>query len=125
MYISTNIKSYPVIDIRTRERIYIGRNLFAIITFKGKKLALAFAKDPATAEDKYHATDMSAFKKFERTPMLMRISSPRKLKFATELLTELFVAAGLSDKKLGVKVDYANHRTKAELLEAGLIRIEN
>ncbi|MBQ3063305.1 MAG: hypothetical protein IJC99_00685 [Clostridia bacterium] len=108
-----------------RERIYLGRNLFAIITFKGKKLALAFAKDPTTADDKYHAMDMSAFKKFERTPMLMRISSPRKLKFATELLTELFLAANLTDKKLGVKVDYADHRTKAELLADGLIRLEN
>ncbi len=125
--IATFARSYGVKVARSwaRERIYIGRNLFAIITFKGKKLALAFAKDPATADDKYHAIDMSAFKKFERTPMLMRISSPRKLKFATELLTELFGAAGLADKKLGIKVDYADHRTKAELLEAGLIRIEN
>ena len=125
--IATFARSYGVKVARSwaRERIYIGRNLFAIITFKGKKLALAFAKDPATADDKYHAMDMSAFKKFERTPMLMRISSPRKLKFATELLTELFEAAGLTNKKLDVKVEYVDHRTKAELLEAGLIHIEN
>ncbi len=125
--IATFARSYGVKVARSwaRERIYIGRNLFALVTFKGKKLALAFAKDPATADDKYHAMDMSAFKKFERTPMLMRISSPRKLKFATELLTELFEAAGLTNKKLDVKVEYVDHRTKAELLEAGLIRIEN
>ena len=105
-----------------RERIYLGKNLFAIITFKARKLALAFAKDPATADAKYHAQDMSEFKKFERTPMLMRISSRRKVKFATDLLRELFTEAGLTDKKLKVTPEVADHRTREELLSAGLIR---
>ena len=119
-------KSYGVKVARSwaRERIYLGRNLFALITFKGKKLALAFAMDPKTADPKYHAFDMSGSKKFDRTPMLMRVTSPRKLKFATDLLTDLFAGAGLADKKLAVEVDYEGHRTKEELLEAGLIRIE-
>ncbi len=119
-------KSFGVKIARSwaRERIYLGRSLFALITFKGKKLALAFAIDPKTADPKYHAFDLSGSKKFERTPMLMRVTSPRKLKFATDLLAELFGAAGLADKKLDVTVDYADHRTKDELLGAGLIRIE-
>ena len=107
-----------------RERIYLGRSLFALITFKGKKLALAFAKDPATAEGKHHAIDVSALKKFERTPMLMRITSTRKTSLAIELLNELFANAGLTDKKLNIKVDYADHRTKPDLLAAGLIKIK-
>ena len=107
-----------------RERIYLGRNLFALITFKGKKLALALAMDPATADPKYHAIDMSHSKKFEKTPMLMRISSPRKVKFAVNLLTDLFGQAGITDSHASVTLDPIAHRTKEELLAADLIRIE-
>lgn len=107
-----------------RERIHLGRNLFALITFKGKKLALAFAMDPQAADPKYHAFDMSGSKKFEKTPMLMRISSARKVKYATNLLTELFTQAGIANSNASVTVDPITHRTKEELLAADLIRIE-
>ncbi|MBE6702743.1 MAG: hypothetical protein E7585_04955 [Ruminococcaceae bacterium] len=105
-----------------RERIYLGKKLFAVIAFKARCLVLAFAKDPATANAKYHATDVSAYKKFRATPMLMRISSRRRVKYATEILGELFVAAGLSDRQLTVKDEAFDHRTREELVSAGLIR---
>ena len=108
-----------------RERIYLGRNLFALMVFKGKKLAIALALDPATHNDpKYHAYDMSGSRKFQKTPLLIRITSPRKVKYVTELLTELFTAAGLKDKKLSLPATEALAKTKTELLEMGLIRIE-
>ena len=120
-------RSYGVKVARSwaRERIYLGRNLFALITFKGKKLTVAFALDPKTAAPKYHALDMTGSKKFERTPMLMRITSPRKLKYATELLTTVFENTKVADKKLDVQIDCADHRTRTELLAEGLIRIKN
>ncbi len=108
-----------------RERIYLGHNLFALLLFKGKKLSIALALDPATHGDpKYHAFDMSGSRKYEKTPMLMRITSPRKVKYAIELLSELFTAAGLPDKKLAIPPTKTPAKTKKALLEAGLIRVE-
>ena len=106
----------------SRERISVGRNLLAVISFKSKKLMIAFAKDPNTADSKYRATDASALKKFERTPMLMRISSRRMTKYATDILRELFAGVGLIDKKLTVTLDPQAHSTKEELIAAQLIR---
>ncbi|MBO7341515.1 MAG: hypothetical protein J6U87_02425 [Clostridia bacterium] len=108
-----------------RERIHLGRNIFAMITFKGKRLAISFANPPEPVPEKYRVTDMSSTKKFERTPLLMRVSSPRKLKYAIELLHTLFTAAGLTDKKLSVQLEPVDHRTKEELLCDGLIRLKN
>ena len=125
--VSDFARSYGVKVARSwaRERIYLGRNLFALLTFKGKKLAIALALDPATHGDpKYHAFDMSGSRKFDRTPMLMRITSPRKVKYAIELLTEIFLTAGLENKNLSVKPITVPAKTKKALLQAGLIRIE-
>ena len=67
---------------------------------------------------------MSGSRKFDRTPMLMRITSPRKVKYAIELLTELFVVAGLENKNLSIKPVSVPAKTKKALMTAGLIRIE-
>ena len=108
-----------------RERIYLGRNLFALLTFKGRKLAIALALDPAThADPKYHAMDMSAVRKYERTPMLMRITSKRKVKYATELLAQLFEAAGVPNGQRAVQIDAIPYRTRKELVLAGLIKTQ-
>ena len=104
------------------ERIYLGRNLYAMLVFKGKKLAIALAKDPTTAHPKYFATDVSNVRKFARTPMLMTITSDRKVKFATDLLDEIFTEAGLKRKKTSTSVPQVVARSKDELLDAGLIK---
>ena len=56
--------------------------------------------------------------------MLMRITSPRKVKYAIELLTELFHAAELENKMLPVTPVAVPAKTKDELFAEGLIRIE-
>lgn len=124
--IVTFARAYGVKVVRSwaRERIYLGRNLFALITFKGKKLALAFALDPKTADPKYHAFDMSETKKFERTPMLMRITSPRKVKFALNLLTDMFAGAGIENKNLTVTADTIPHKSKEQLMQENLIKFK-
>lgn len=93
-------ESYGVKVVRSHkhERIYKGRTIFALLTFKGKKLAIALALDPKTADAKYHAKDVSEVKRFEKTPMLMRVTSQRKVKYATQLLAELFEKAGIKKK---------------------------
>lgn len=88
-------RGVKVVRSHKQDRIYKGRTLFAVLTFKGQKLAIALAMDPKTADAKYHAKDMSEVKRYEKTPMLMRITSQRKVKYAIELLTALFEAAGI------------------------------
>ncbi len=119
-------KSYGVKVARSwkRERIYLGRKLFAVLVFRGTKLAIALAMDPTTADPKYHAKDLSEFKKYEKTPMLMRVTSDRKVSQAIELLTALFTEAGIKDKALGITLDEIPYRSRKQLILAGLIKTE-
>lgn len=64
-------------------------------------------------------------KKFDRTPMLMKITSPRKARHATELLEKLFADAGIENKNLAVETEEIPVRSKAELFHANLIRKEH
>jgi len=123
--IITYVKSYGVKVSRSwkRERVYLGRTQFATLIFKGTKLGVALALDPKEyADTKHNLTDLSSMKKYEKTPMLLKVTSERKLKYAIELLGVLFAKASLEDKKLNVKTKAINQRTKNSLMRAGLIR---
>lgn len=108
---------------RKRERIYMGRTVFAALIFRGRKLSIALAMNPAEVHAKYHAKDISAVKKFEKTPMLMHITSGRKVKYAINLLEELFSQAGLKNKNLPINSKLVKQRSKKYLFEKGLIRV--
>ena len=56
--------------------------------------------------------------------MLMRITSQRKVKYATELLTLVFTEAGLVSQNLVVQDAEIVTKTKEQLLEENLIRVE-
>ena len=72
---------------KRRERIYAGRKPVAELLFRGRRLCMAFALDPAEFENtKYHIADVSAVKRFSDTPTLLRITSDRRAKYACELL---------------------------------------
>lgn len=72
-------------------RVYIGRKTYGAMTFRGKTLCLAMALNPADyAESKYVFDDISEVARFAATPMLVRLSSDRQLKFLRELLETLF-----------------------------------
>lgn len=118
------VLSYGVnlVRSRKRERIYKGRDLYAVLVFKGKKLSIALAMNPADAHAKYHAKDVSAVKKFEKTPMLMHITSDRKVKYVIALLEEIFTKAGLENKNVAVETKLVKQRSKKYLLAQGLIR---
>ena len=119
------IKSHGVKISRSwkRERVYLSGNQFACLLFKGSKLAIALALDPKEyADTKYNPVDLSGMKKYEKTPMLLKISSQRKLKYATELLTVLFAKEGIEDKKISSKEKSIPTKTKQALMKAGLIR---
>lgn len=73
-----------------QERIYSGRNTLAVFVFRGKTLCIAFALNPADyAETKYRGEDMSAIKRYANTPMLLRITSERRLGYAKYLISRL------------------------------------
>ncbi|MDE7213629.1 MAG: hypothetical protein K2N42_03515 [Anaeroplasmataceae bacterium] len=79
-----------------QERIYLGRNTYAMLVFKGKKLCVAYAFDPKRFEGtKYHVRDLSEVKRFAKTPTLMKITSERKLKYVLELLEQIFTENNL------------------------------
>lgn len=73
-----------------QERIYIGRKTLAVMVFRGKTLCIAFALNPADyAETKYRGEDMSAVKRYANTPMLLRLTSERRLGYAQYLISRL------------------------------------
>lgn len=107
-----------------QERIYKGRRTIAYILFKGKKLCMAFALDPAAySETKYRGIDMSGVKRFAKTPMLLKITSERKLRYAVYLLSEACAAAG-AEKGEVIRHEYSlPYRTTQELIGENLVKV--
>ncbi len=120
------VKSYGVKVSRSwkHERVHKGRRLFALVAFRGTRLVIALAKDPKSADAKYNAVDVSEYKKYEKTPMLMRVTSQRKVKQVIALLSELFLEAELKDKALGIVEPEIEAKTKARLIAEELIKVE-
>ena len=107
-----------------QERVSSGRTHLAVMLFKGKKLCIAFALDPAEyAETKYRGIDVSQVKRFARTPMLLKISSPRKLNYALYLLGQLAEKYGLVKGEPKEVIDHVDSATKDELIAQKLITV--
>lgn len=123
--IVTFAKSYGVKVVRSfkRERIYLGRDLFAILVFKGKRLCACLPLDPSAYTDSnYKYQDMSAYKKYEEAPFLMKITSGLKVRHVNELLEALFVHSELENQNLEVEEIIVPEKTKEELALEGLIK---
>ena len=71
-------------------RIYSGRRTLALLVFKGKTLCLAMDLDITKLDPKYRVKDVSSKKIFSKTPVLIKLTSKRKVKYARELLAMLF-----------------------------------
>ncbi len=121
------VKSYGVKIARSwkRERIYFGRKTYANFIFKAGRLSLAFALNPSEQDEKYGFIDMSDSGKFAKTPSLMKITSKRKKKYATDLLSEMFLSDGIENKNLAVEAEYVPYRTRASLMLDKLIKSES
>lgn len=73
-----------------QQRIYKGRKTLGIILFRGKTLCIALALDPKEyADTKYRGIDKSDKKRFEKTPMLYKLTSARRLELAKYLIVQL------------------------------------
>lgn len=126
--IITFVKGYGIKVNRSwkKERIYMGRNLFATLFFKGKKICVAFPLDPKEYQStKYRFTDMSEYKKYQNTPALMRVTSDRKVKHVIELLDMLFKKVGHQNKNIPVNIKKIPYKSKNMLIKAGLIKTNN
>ncbi|MDE5547756.1 MAG: hypothetical protein K2J30_02005 [Clostridia bacterium] len=73
-----------------QQRIFKGKKTLGLILFRGKTLCVAFALNPSDyVETKYRGLDKSKKKRFEKTPMLYKISSARRLEYAKYLLLQV------------------------------------
>ena len=72
------------------QRIYKGRKTLGQIVLRGKTLCVTFALDPGEyAETKYHGIDVSDKKRFEKTPMMYKLTSMRRVEYARYLIMQL------------------------------------
>ncbi|MCM1289611.1 MAG: uL15 family ribosomal protein [Corallococcus sp.] len=104
-------------------RVYIGRQTYGAMTFRGKTLCLAIALNPADyAESKYVFDDISEVARFANTPMLVRLSSDRQVKYLRELLETLFDGVDRVDGEK-VKEREIPFYEKETLVEMALIKV--
>ena len=84
--------------LRSRESrkhlgVFCGRRLIAKVVFRGKTPCVAFALDPSEyAGTKYRGVDMSRYKTYARTPMMIKLTSQRRSGYAEHLARALFSA---------------------------------
>lgn len=73
-----------------QQRIAYGRKTLGLLVFKGKTLCVALALNPNDyAETKYRGIDLSDVKRFAQTPLLIKLTSRRRLTYAKYLLNRL------------------------------------
>ena len=105
-------------------RIYAGRHTLALALFKGRKICIAFALNPADyAGSKYGGIDVSEVKRFEKTPYLIKLTSARKTRYAKELFAAVAEKYGL-EKGIVKRSDfYLPYRTTEELVKVNLVKV--
>ncbi len=106
-----------------------GRTYVAKVNAKSKTLYLYLALDPAVVETleegKYNIINMADKKKYENVPTLIKVTGPRKLKHALELIDLLCRdTLALPEVKDFAPVDYVvPHQSTEELVESGDIKM--
>lgn len=127
--LADEIKAYAASRVKMSEswkqvRVYAGRNTLALILFKGRKLCIAFALDPAEyADTKYRGIDLSSIKRFQKTPMLLKLTSRRRTIYAKYLFMQ--AAAKVDAVRGSVRRTRFSlpYRTTEELVGEKLVKI--
>ena len=110
-------------DSWDNETFHIGRKQYAKIGINGKTLILYLALNPSEFEGtKYFFEDVSAKKKYERTPFKFKIRSDRAVKWAIELIDLMAFADSLTYEELPIE-ELIPYETTEALVEQGLIRV--
>lgn len=91
--VMNEIASYKDVKVKgsyRQQRIFKGRKTLGMLLFSGKTLCIAFALNPADYEEtRFRGIDKSSRNRFKKTPMLMRLTSSRRLEYAKYLLVQL------------------------------------
>lgn len=105
------------------ESFYVGRNTIAKFGVRGKTLSLYLALDTKKYEGtKYNFEDASDLKKYEQTPLRIKIRSNRAAKWAKELIDDMMVALGKEKKEVNLETFVEPFRTTEKLIKEGLIK---
>lgn len=107
------------------EAFRLGRGTVAKLVIRGKTLRIYLALDPSAYDgSKYVVEDSSEHAKFEKTPLLYRIRSERRCRYAKELIAAAIAALG-GDRGQEQDTDYASvpYENTKELIGRGLVRI--
>lgn len=103
-----------------------GRERLARAEVRGKTVKLYLALNAGEEEEKYRLRDVSAIKKNEKTPALLRVRSSRSVKYAEILADKIAEKRGIPLAKKPTAIvsaaDYP-YRTREELIEEGLILV--
>ena len=129
-WLKDEMAAYPALKSEVswkHERIAAGRKTIATILFQGTQMCVAFAlgADDLEEEPKFHLTDVSSVKRFKNTPLLIKLTSNAKAKYACELLA---LAAGVQGiARAGETVNNGvfsiPFRTTDELVSDGLVKL--
>ena len=91
--LAKELSSYNGVKIASSfrgQRIYKGKKTLGQIFLRGKTLCVAFALDPKEFEEtKYHGVDVSDKKRYEKTPMMYKLTSMRRVDYARYLIMRL------------------------------------
>lgn len=100
--LKNELLSYGGIKARTSwkyETFYAGRQTFARLSVRGKKLCLFLSLDPKNYVDtKYVIDDKSNVLAYEKTPLLYRIKNDRRLKYSKELIATAMQGRGKTEE---------------------------
>ena len=109
----------------TNETFRTGNKTVARIMLRGKTVLLLLALDPNEfTTTKYAGEDVSDVKRYANTPMRLRVTSERRLKYALELIA-LWVGREGYEKNNYTPVTYSyEYQTDEQLIKAGLIKVE-
>ncbi len=106
------------------ESFYTGRITVAKFGIRGKTLSLYLALNPKEYEEtKYIYDNMGEVKKYEQTPMRMKIRSNRSVKWAKELIVEMMTKLGKEKKEIEPFVFNEPFKTTEELVYDRLIKV--
>lgn len=124
--LAETVASYPALkrkESRNQERVVLGRNNVALFLFKGKKLCIALALDPSEDTDaRYRGEDVGAKRRFQKTPLLLKVDSLRKLGHARRLVSVLADHLGVKSGEPEQPIEILTGDEEA-LIEMGEIRV--
>ncbi len=103
------------------DRFNLGRPSVAKIGFRGKTLVLYLALNPNDYVDtKYFPKDVSDVKKYDDTPMMVKVKSARGVKFAIELINKML--EGVPKNTDLEMIDYVEPEIPAEQLAGSYLQ---